>query len=153
MDSMLITKNRKALHDHEIIEKFFAGLVLKGYEVKAIKEGQANLEGSYVRVVEGVPLVVNMYIGKYSKQSRGFDEFDARRDRILLLNKSEIGKLIRETTQKGRTAVPLAIVLQNGRLKLEFAVVKGRKEFEKKQVAKDRQIQKDLAKEAKELRN
>jgi SsrA-binding protein len=148
---MLISKNRKALFDHELLEKFSAGIILKGYEVKAIKENKANLEGSYVQLIEGEPFVVNMYIGKYSKQSRDFNELEARRNRKILINKNEIDKLAREISQKGKTAIPLALVLDRGNIKLEFAIVKGKKEFERKQAAKDRQVQKDLAKEAKEL--
>ena len=150
---MILTKNRKALFDHEILEKFTAGIILKGFEVKAIKENKATFEGSYVQVIEGEPFVVNMYVGKYSKQSRDFDDLLARRNRKILLNKSEIAKLARETSKKGITAVPLALVLENGKIKLEFAIVKGKKEFEKKQTAKERQIKKDLAKEAKEFGN
>jgi len=150
---MLISKNRKALFDHELLEKFTAGIILKGYEVKAIKENKATFDGSYVQLIEGEPFVVNMYVGKYSKQSRDFDELSARRNRKILLNKSEIDKLAREISQKGKTAVPLALILDKGNIKLEFAIVKGRKEFEKKQVAKERQIKKDLENETKELRS
>jgi SsrA-binding protein len=152
MNALVITKNRKAMYDHELLERFSAGIVLKGYEVKAIKENQANLEGSYVQIVDGVPCVVNMYIGRYSGQSKDFDEFNARRNRTLLLNKKEIAEIERETSEKGKTAIPLAIVLQNNKLKVEFAIVRGKKEFEKKQVAKDRQVKRDLEREAKELR-
>lgn len=148
---MLISKNRKALFDHELLEKFTAGIVLKGFEVKAVKENKATFDGSYIQIIEGEVFVVNMYIGKYSKQSRDFDELNARRNRKLLLNKSEIAKLAREISQKGKTAVPLALILDKGNIKLEFAIVRGRKEFEKKMVAKERQIKKDLAVEAKEL--
>jgi SsrA-binding protein len=150
---MLISKNRKALFDHELLEKFTAGIILRGYEVKAIKENKASFEGSYVQLIEGEPFVVNMYIGKYSNQSKGFDELSAKRNRKILLNKNEIASLAKEVSQKGKTAVPLALILDKGHIKLEFAIVKGRKEFEKKQVAKDRQVKKDLAIEAKELRN
>jgi SsrA-binding protein len=150
---MLISKNRKALFDHELLEKFTAGMILRGYEVKAIKENKANFEGSYVQLIEGEPFVVNMYIGRYSKQSTEFNELDARRNRKLLLNQNEIDKLAREVSQKGKTAVPLALILDKGKIRLEFAIVKGQKEFEKKQVAKERQIQKDLAKETKELKS
>lgn len=150
---MLISKNRKALFDHEVVEKFTAGIILKGFEVKAIKENKASFEGSYVQIIDGEPYVVNLYIGRYSKQSRDFNELDARRNRKILLNKNEINQLARETSQKGKTAVPLALLLDKGKIKLEFAIVKGRKEFEKKVVAKERQVQKDLAKEAKELRS
>jgi SsrA-binding protein len=150
---MLISKNRKALFDHELLEQFTAGIILKGFEVKAIKENKATFEGSYIQIIEGEPYIVNLFVGKYSKQSGEFNELEARRNRKILLNKNEIDKLARETAQKGRTAIPLALILDKGKIKLEFAIVKGRKEFERKNVAKERQIKKDLAIEAKELRN
>jgi len=94
-----------------------------------------------------------MYIGKYSKQSKDFNEYEARRTRNLLLNKNEILKIVREIAQKGKTAVPLSLLLDKGKIKLEFAVVKGKKEYEKKQTAKERQIKKDLERETKTIRS
>jgi len=150
---MLISKNRKALFDHEIIEKYIAGIVLKGFEVKAIKENKASFEGSYIQIIDNEPYVINLNIGKYSKQSKDFNELEAKRNRKILLNKNEIQNIAKETAQKGRTAVPLALLLDKGKVKLEFAIVKGKKEYEKKHIAKERQIQKDLAIEAKTFRN
>jgi len=149
----LILKNKKALHDYELVDKYSAGISLKGYEVKAIKEKKVSFDGSYVQILKGEPFVVNMYIGRYSKQSNDFSEFDARRSRKLLLLKREIEKITRDVTQKRKTAVPLALVLEHNRIKLEFAVVRGRKEFERKLVAKERQIKKDLEREGKEIRS
>lgn len=143
----LINKNRKALFNYELLEKYTAGMVLKGYEVKAIKEGKASFEGSYITLQNKQPVVKNLKIGKYSKQSTEATPEDMSRDRNLLLSKTEIDKVIRLISQKGLTAVPLALVLQNGKVKLEFGVVKGRKEYEKKQVAKEKQIKKDLEKQ------
>jgi SsrA-binding protein len=150
---MLISKNRKALFDHEIVEKYTAGVVLKGFEVKAVKEGKASFEGSYIQIIANEPFVINLNIEKYSKQSKDFNELEAKRNRKILLNKNEILNISRETAQKGRTAVPLALILEKGKIKLEFAIVKGKKEYEKKTVAKERQIKKDLAIEAKTFRN
>lgn len=149
---MLLAKNRKALHNYQIIEKFMAGIVLKGYEVKAIREGKANFEGAFVKVVDGKVVVTGLHIGKYSKQSQKVSEQEATRDRPLLLNKREIEKVKREVSQKGKTAVPIALLLKHNLVKLEIAIVKGRKKYEKKTVAKERQIQKDLAQTRKNLR-
>ena len=148
----LLAKNRKALFNHSVISRYTAGIVLNGYEVKAIKEGKVDFESSYIKVVEGEVYVLNLKIGKYSKQSRDISLQDEKRDRKLLLKKNEIADINRQLSEKGRTAVPLALILSNNRIKLEFAVVKGRKEFEKKQVAKERQIRKDMEIEEKELR-
>lgn len=148
----LLSKNRKALFDHQVLEKYLAGIMLAGYEVKAVREGKLNFEGSYIQILEGAPCVVNMYIGPYSKQSKQFSEVDARKTRKLLLNKKEILAITKELAQKGHTAVPLAVVLANGKIKLEIAVVKGLKEYERKDVAKERQIRKDLEIVSKEYR-
>jgi SsrA-binding protein len=147
---MLLVKNRKALFNHEVIEKFLAGIELRGYEVKAIKENNVSFEGSYVDVEEGEVFVKNLHIGKYSRQSQSFSEVDSRRPRRLLLNKNEIIKVQKEITEKGKTAVPLALLLKRGRIKLEFAIVKGRKKHQKKQLLKKRQIEADLKKNLKD---
>ena len=147
----LLAKNRKARYNYSIEDEYLAGIVLKGYEVKAIREGKADFEGSYVQVLDENPYVVNMQIGRYSNQSNTVDELDARRSRKLLLSQKEIDELISKISQKGKTAVPLALVLVNNNIKLEFAIVTGKKDYEKKTVAKERQIQKDLAKETKDL--
>ena len=88
--------------------------------------------------------MVNLYIGPYSKQSQEVNEQTSRRTRNLLLTKSEIEKLKRELSLKGKTAVPLALILSNNLLKLELGIAKGRKKAEKKHLEKERQIQKDL---------
>jgi len=147
----LLAKNRKALYKYSVEDTYVAGIVLKGYEVKAIREGKADFEGSYVQMLDGAPHVVNMSIGRYSNQSNTVDKSDTRRSRKLLLNQREIDQISTKISQKGKTAVPLALVLVNNNIKLEFAVVKGKKDYEKKTVAKERQIRRDLAKEAKKL--
>lgn len=148
----LLAKNRKALFNHSIINRYDAGIVLKGYEVKAIREGKVDFEGSYVRLVKGEVYLTNLKIGRYSKQSKEISSQDERRDRKLLLNKNEIKEINRELSEKGKTAVPLALVMSNNKIKLEFAVVKGKKEFEKKQTAKERQLKKDMEIERKQFR-
>lgn len=148
----LLSKNRKALFNHSIISRFDAGVVLKGYEVKAIREGKVDFEGSYVRVIKNEVYITNLKIGRYSKQSKEISLQDEKRDRKLLLNKNEIAEINRELSEKGKTAIPLALVLFNNKIKLELAVVKGKKEFEKKQTAKERQIRKDLDVERKEYK-
>lgn len=150
--NMVLGKNKKALHNFSVLEEYSAGIKLKGFEVKAIKEGKVSFEGSYIEFIEGALCVVNLYIGRYSRQSKTFNELDSKRPRQLLLNSNEIGEVARAISEKGKTAVPLALVAKNGLIKLEFAVARGRKEFEKKVVAKDRQILKDLEIESKSAR-
>jgi len=147
---MLIAKNRKAHFNHQIVEKFLAGVELKGYEVKAIKENKVAFEGAYVNVTDGQVFVQNLHVGKYSKQSQEYNEQESRRPRKLLLHKQEIKKLQKEIAEKGKTAIPLALLLKRGKVKLEFAIVKGRKKHEKKQLLKKRQMEIDLRKDAKQ---
>jgi len=147
---MLLVKNRKALFNHQIVEKFLAGIELKGYEVKAIKEKNITFEGAYVNVRDGEVFVQNLYIGKYSKQSQEYIEQESRRPRKLLLHKQEIKKLQKEIDEKGKTAVPLALLLKRGKVKLELAVVKSKKKHEKRQLLKKRQLEIDLQKDAKQ---
>jgi SsrA-binding protein len=149
---LLLAKNRKAMFNHTLLEKYSAGIVLKGYEVKAIREGKVDFEGSYIKPIDGVMSLVSLYIGKYSKQSKISEKFEEKRTRPLLLNKKETADINRYLLEKGKTAIPTALVMQHGKIKVEFAVVKGKKEFEKKQVTKDRQIKIDLAKESKEMK-
>jgi len=149
---MLLVKNRRAYYDYEIIDKFLAGIVLKGHEVKALREKKAGFEGAYVTVEDGEVFIVNMHIGRYSRQSQEVSEADLRNPRKLLLTKQETEKLQKEINEKGKTAVPLALLLKNNMIKLEIAVVKGKKEYGKKHVAKEAQIRKDMEKEAKDFK-
>jgi SsrA-binding protein len=148
---MLLVKNRRAYYDFEVIEKFLAGVVLKGYEVKALREKKASFEGSYITVGKEGVFVVNMHIGRYSKQSQEVADTDTKLPRKLLITAKQQQKLEKELNQKGRTAVPIALLLRNNMVKLEFAVVKGKKQLGKKQTEKEKQIKKDMAKEAKEF--
>ncbi len=146
---MLLAKNKKALFNNEIIEKYIAGIVLTGYEVKAIREGNVNFEGAYVTILDSEPYVVGLTVGKYSKQSQDTSAQEAKKSRKLLLKSAEITKIQKELAEKGKSAIPLALILQNNLIKLELATVKGRKKHEKKQLLKDRQVVIDLAKSRK----
>lgn len=148
---MLLVKNRRATYDYEIIEKFVAGIVLKGYEVKALREKKADLQGSYIKLIGGEPYVVGMHIGRYSNQSQEVSDEEAASPRKLLLTHKELDRLKKDLAQKGKTAVPLAIILRNNLVKLEFAVVVGRKQLGKKHLAKERQIRKEMQQEAKNV--
>ncbi len=129
------------------------GLLLKGYEVKAVREGKVNMEGSFIKFEDGALVVTNMHIGKYSKQSQNYIEEMSRVSRKILVTKQELQKIAKDLQEKGKTAVPLALVLRNNLIKIEFAVVKGKKKEEKKQVAKERQIKRDLEIQVKSLKN
>ena len=113
---MLIAKNKKALFNNEVVEKYLAGIVLKGYEVKSVREKNVSFEGAYISIDNDNVVVKNLHIGKYSKQSQEHNENTSKRTRQLLLNKNEIAKLKREISEKGKTAIPLALLLRSGRI-------------------------------------
>uniref|UniRef100_A0A7C4TNR1 SsrA-binding protein n=1 Tax=candidate division WWE3 bacterium TaxID=2053526 RepID=A0A7C4TNR1_UNCKA len=150
---MLISRNRKALFDYEIIEKFLAGIILKGYEAKALRERKVNMEGAYIKPLPDGLYVVGMHIGRYSSQSQSYQEENSRAPRKILLTGREESTIRRALEEKGKTAVPLAILLKHNLLKIEIALVKGRQKKEKKVVAKERQIKMDLARESKQYKN
>ena len=140
----ILARNKKAFFEYEIIDKYTAGVVLEGYEVKAVREGKVNFEGSFVQINKHIPVVLNLHFGRYTYQSQKDEGADTRRTRMLLLGKKEIQKVERELSQKGYTAVPLALVSSKNMIKLEFAVVRGRKIYEKKDLEKRKQQLKDL---------
>ena len=148
---MLLIKNRKALFNYEVIEKYIAGIILYGYETKAVREKRVSFERAYVKIENGEAFIVNLHISRYSHQSQEVDEIKEKRPKKLLLNSGELSQIKKHIQQKGKTVVPLAFILRNNLIKLEIAVVKGRKAYEKKQVAKIRQIDKDLQIQKKEF--
>lgn len=135
--------NKKASRKYNVLETFEAGIVLFGYEVKAVREGKANFEGSYIKFISGVPTVVNLNIGKYSKIGE-VESVEERRDRTLLLNKKEIEKLILKTKEKGLTLVPLKFYTDHGFIKLSFGLAKGKNVPMRKEELKEKQQTLDL---------
>jgi len=141
---MILKTNRKVFFDYSIIETYIAGIKLYGYEVKALREGSGRLEGSYVvRSPKGLSLV-NFYIPRYSKISQKVEDSELSRSRDILLKKNEISKIIEQLSKKGISCVPVKLLMEKGKFKLEIAIVKGKREYEKKVVAKERQERRDL---------
>jgi SsrA-binding protein len=136
-----ISVNRQAFHNYDIIEKFEAGLVLTGTEIKSAREGRVNLKDAYGIVKSGEVWLLNCHISPYSHGN--YANHDPLRTRKLLLNKSEINRLIGRTTEKGLTLVPLRLYLKNGRLKCEIALAKGRKVHDKREVSRQKTIDKE----------
>jgi SsrA-binding protein len=144
----VVTTNKKAYFNYEIIAKYEAGLALLGSEAKALREGKANLKDSYVEIRDGEAILINSYIGLYSNAS--INNHLPERERKLLLNKSEILKCDQRVKTKGITIIPLRIYFNNkGLAKIEIALVKGKRLYEKKQKIKDRDIQRDVDRELK----
>ncbi len=130
-------ENRKARFDFFLFDKFEAGISLLGSEVKSIREGRANLKDAFVRIVKNEAFLFNCHITPYSK-IQGHTELDATRQRKLLLNRNEIDKLMGQTSQKGFAIVPLKMYFKKGRVKVEIALAKGKKEFDKRESIKQK---------------
>ena len=125
-----ITVNRKASHEYFIIQTFEAGIALVGTEVKSLRQGKANLVDGYAKLEKGEVWLVNINISEYTQGN--INNHDPRRDRKLLLNKSEIRKLIGKTKEKGLTLIPLRLYFKNGKVKVELALAKGKKVYDKR---------------------
>lgn len=149
---MMLARNKKALFNYELLEKYIAGISLMGYEVKALREGKGHMESSYITHRNGELFVVGLKIDRYSKYGGVYSEELIERDRKLLLSRHEIQQVVKEISEKGKTAVPLALILRNNYVKLEFGVVRGKKEFEKKIVEKEKQMKKETDQMFKSLR-
>jgi SsrA-binding protein len=145
-----IAENRKAFHDYHIVESFEAGVVLVGTEVKAIREGSANLRDSFARVEEGQVWVYNIHINPYSH--RGYSDHEPTRRRKLLLHKSEIRKLIGKTVEKGMTLVPTRLYFKNGHVKMSIALAKGKQAHDKRETVKRREADRETRAAVKERR-
>ncbi len=131
MAEKIIAKNKKAYHEYFIEDKYEAGLVLVGTEVKSIRQGKVNLKDSYVSIKNGEAFVYNMHISPYEKGN--IYNVDPLRQRKLLLNKRELRKLVGLTTLKGYSLIPLSLYLKNGLVKMELSVAKGKKMYDKRQ--------------------
>jgi len=142
----IYSENRKAGFDYEILEKFTAGLVLFGQEVKSIKTGHINLSGSYVIFRDAEPFLIGVKVPPYQPNNAGAD-YGEERLKKLLLNKKEIDYLIGKTKQKGFSLIPLKIYDNNGRVKLEFGLARGKKKYDKKEKIKKRDVQRDINRE------
>lgn len=141
-----ITVNKKAFHNYEIIEKFEAGMVLVGSEVKSIREGKVNLKDSYVDMRSVEAFLVNAHIAAYSNAS--YNNHEPERERKLLLHRRELMKLDKKVKTRGFSIVPLRMYFnKKGRVKIEIAIAKGKREYEKKQKIKDRDIKRDVERE------
>jgi SsrA-binding protein len=134
-------QNRIAGHNYFLLERFEAGVALRGSEVKSIREGQANLRDSYGLVKNGEAFLLNAHIGPYSHGN--FDNHEALRTRKLLLRSAEIAKLKDQTQGKGFTLIPTRLYFRNGRVKCELAIAKGKQDWDKRATEKKREADKE----------
>lgn len=139
-------ENKRAYYDYEIIEKFNAGLVLTGQEVKSIKSGRINLNASYVvfyHQPDSELYLIGAGIPAYQPKNAPRD-YDEKRSRKLLLRKKEIRYLEGKSGQKGLTFIPLKVYTLNGKIKLEFALARGKKAYDKRDALKKRDIKREI---------
>jgi len=141
----IYSENRKAHYDYEILEKYEAGLVLIGQEVKSIKIGQAQMSGSYVVFQGNEPYLIGAKIPPYQPKNTPSD-YHPERSRKLLLNKKEVDYLSGRVKEKGFSLIPLKLYENRGRVKLEFGLAKGKKKYHKKEKIKERDIERQIRK-------
>ncbi len=137
-----LVKNRKAFHDYEILETYEAGIVLKGTEIKALRQHGGSLQEGYVKILKGEALLIGAHIPQYSHGN--IHNHEERRDRKLLLHKYQIEKLYDAIQLKGMTLVPLAMYLKGGRVKLKVGVAKGKQKSDKRSILKEKQQLRDI---------
>lgn len=147
-DGKEILANRAAFHEYHILDKFEAGIVLRGTEVKSVMLGRIQLKESYVTVKDGELWLFNAHISQYSHGN--INNHDVLRTRKLLLHRREIEKLERETTLKGMTLVVTRIYWKNGRIKFEIGLAKGKKLYDKRETLKNRDIERETQAQMKE---
>ena len=147
----LVAGNKKARHDYFIEEVYEAGIVLTGTEIKSVRQGKVSLKESYAKIEKGEIIIYGMNISPYEQGNRF--NVDPLRPRKLLLHKSEIRKLIGYTTLKGLTLVPLSMYInEDGRAKLELAVARGKKLYDKRETIAKRDAARDIDRRMQERR-
>ena len=151
MSSKVIATNRKAWHEYHILEKYEGGMVLYGSEVKAIREGKANIKEAYVRFIENELFVIGMHIGKYSNE--GYSTHTPVRDRKLLLHKKELLNLRKMVDEKGKTLIPLSLYLKGGRVKVEFGLAQGKKMWDKRKTKMEKDVKRQVDRAMKDYNN
>lgn len=144
----ILAENRKAYFNYNILEKFEAGMVLIGQEVKSIKLGRISLKGSYVVLRNEEVFLIGANVPPYQPKNAPPD-YEPERSRKLLLNKAEIKKLIGKTKQKGLTLIPLKVYTKHAKIKLEFGIGRGKKKIDKRESIKKREIEREIQRELK----
>ncbi len=142
MSIKVISYNRKASYEYFLEEKFEAGLVLVGTEIKSIRQGKVNFKDAYVSIINDEAFIKEMHISSYDHGNRY--NHDETRERKLLLNKREIRKLKQKIQQQGYTIIPTKLYLKNGRAKLEIALAKGKKLYDKRNTEKLKDAKREI---------
>ncbi len=146
---MSFIKNKKALFNYEVLEKYEAGISLYGFEVKAVKRADGSLAGSFVKIRNEQAYLVNAYIAPYQPANTP-KEYDPYRERRLLLSKKELKYLAGKEREKGLTLVPVSMYNRGRKIKLEMVLAKGKKKHDKRQDIKKRDMEREISREFKE---
>ena len=151
MSIKIISTNRKASHEYHLIEKFEAGVALIGSEVKSLRESQANIKESYVKLIKNELYTIGMHISEYS--NTGYSSHSPVRDRKLLLHKKELIKIQRLVEEKGKTLIPLSMYFKQGYVKVEFGLATGKKLWDKRKTKMEKDVSRQIDRELKKARN
>ena len=151
MSIKVIATNRKARHEYHILEKFEGGIILRGSEVKALREGKANIQEAYVRFVKTELYVIGMHIGEYS--NAGYSSHTPVHDRKLLLHKQELRKIQRMVEEKGKTLIPLSLYFKGGYVKVAFGLAQGKKLWDKRKNKMEKDVTRQIDRELKKARS
>jgi len=144
MGNKLIAINKKVRHDYFLYDKFEAGIVLTGTEIKSLRRGKVQFKDAYISIINREAFIKEMHIALYKEGN--INNHDETRERKLLLHKDEIMKLRQKITQQGYTIVPCTIYLKNGRAKIEIALAKGKALYDKRQTEKERTAKREIEK-------
>ncbi|MCD6256987.1 SsrA-binding protein SmpB [Candidatus Aerophobetes bacterium] len=144
---MSLIVNKRVKHEYEILESYEAGIVLKGSEVKSIREGRVSFTDSFVRIKNGEVWLCNLHIAPYSSST---ENHDPKRDRKLLLHKKQITRLAGILSQRGLTLLPLRIYFKKNRAKVEVVLVKGKRKYDKREKLKRKDMEREMKREIKE---
>ncbi len=142
-----VSKNRKAEFEYYLLERFEAGIALHGSEIKSVRAGQMSLQEAYVSVTANEAWLKEAHIALYNPAS--YTNHDPLRSRQLLLNKKEIKELFVAVRQKGVSIIPVKLYIKNGKAKLEIAIARGKKTYDKRQVLEKRDTERDIARSIK----
>ncbi len=142
MGEKIVCLNRQATHEYFVLERYEAGIVLEGSEVKSIRLGNVNLKDSFCLLANGEMIIKNMHVSLYDKAG-AFNSKDAKRDRKLLLHKEEIIKLNSKVTQKGLTLVPLKLYFKDALIKIELGLCQGKHTYDKKRALMEKDIKRE----------
>ncbi len=141
-NNKIVATNRKAYHDYHVGETYEAGIALTGTEIKSVRQGMLSLRDSFARVENGEVFLYDMHVSPYEAGNRFNHE--PRRTRKLLLHKAEIRKLTTKTQEKGFTLIPLKVYLKGGRAKVELALAKGKRLYDKREDIKRRDVMRQV---------